>query len=164
MAAALPGGVARVGTPHLAYADLDRLETLNRVMRECMRMVTAVPGLARESVKDTGLLGYRVPAGSPRLGEPAGPAPPGRVLAGAGPLRSRPVRAVRRRRRNAWLPFGSGVHKCIGMHFATMQVKAAMHQLLLNFRWSVPAGYELPIDWSSLPRPKDGLPVRLDRT
>ncbi len=51
------------------------------------------------------------------------------------------------------------MHKCIGMHFGTMQVKAAMHQLLLNFRWSVPPDYELPIDWSSLPRP-EGRPAR----
>jgi hypothetical protein len=42
-----------------------------------------------------------------------------------------------------------------------MQVKAAMHQMLLHYRWDVPAAYEMPIDWTSLPRPKDGLPIRL---
>jgi cytochrome P450 len=153
-----------VGTPTLAYKDIDRLETLDRVMRECMRLVTAVPGLARKTVKDTEILGYRIPADTfvsvnmqglhhleeywpdPDRFDPDRFAPPGTVA------------------RNAWIPFGNGVHKCIGMHFGTMQVKAAMHQLLLNFRWSVPGDYEMPVDWSSLPRPKDGLPVRLDRT
>jgi cytochrome P450 len=65
--------------------------------------------------------------------------------------------------RNAWMPFGNGVHKCIGLHFGGMEIKAAMHQLLLSYRWNVPPDYEMPIDWSSLPRPKDGLPVRLQR-
>ena len=50
-----------VGTPTLAYKDLDRLGTLDRVMRECMRLVTAVPGLARKTVKETEVLGYRIP-------------------------------------------------------------------------------------------------------
>ena len=27
------------------------------------------------------------------------------------------------------------------MHFADLQIKAIMHQLLLRYRWSVPAGY-----------------------
>ena len=34
----------------------------------------------------------------------------------------------------AWTPFGGGVHKCIGMHFGSMEVKAIMHQLLLRNR------------------------------
>ena len=35
----------------------------------------------------------------------------------------------------AWAPFGGGVHKCIGMHFGSMEVKAIMHQLLLRNSW-----------------------------
>ena len=63
--------------------------------------------------------------------------------------------------RSAWMPFGTGVHKCIGLYFGGMQVKAAMHQLLLGYRWRVPPEYEMPIDWTALPRPRDGLPVHL---
>ncbi len=80
------------------------------------------------------------------------------------PERFDPERFAEHRRedkvhRHAWIPFGSGVHKCIGLHFGGMQVKAAMHQLLLGHRWKRRrATYEMPIDWTSLPRPKDGLP------
>ena len=38
-----------------------------------------------------------------------------------------------------------------------------MHHLLRNYDWSVPADYELPMNYSSLPIPKDGLPVTLRR-
>jgi cytochrome P450 len=149
--------------PRLAFDDIEKLASLDQVMRECMRLVTAVPGLSRYAVKDTEILGYRVPKGSylsinmqgthhleeywpePDKFDPERFGPDGNVA------------------RNAWIPFGNGVHKCIGLHFGGMQVKAAMHQLLLGHRWSVPADYELRVDWSSLPRPKDGLPLRLER-
>jgi hypothetical protein len=67
------------------------------------------------------------------------------------------------RTRYAWSPFGGGAHKCIGMYFAGMQVKTILHQVLQRYRWSVPADYEWPLDTTSLPSPKDGLPVRLER-
>jgi cytochrome P450 len=59
------------------------------------------------------------------------------------------------------VPFGSGVHKCIGLYFGGMEVKAVLHQLIRRFRWSVEPGYQMPIDWKSLPVPRDRLPVRL---
>jgi cytochrome P450 len=63
----------------------------------------------------------------------------------------------------AWMPFGGGAHKCIGLHFADMQVKAILHQVLRQFRWEVVADYEMPIDHTSLPAPTDKLPVTLTR-
>ena len=58
--------------------------------------------------------------------------------------------------RNAWIPFGSGVHKCIGLYFGGMQVKAAMHQLLLATAGACRRDYEMPIDWSRCPAPRTG--------
>jgi cytochrome P450 len=55
------------------------------------------------------------------------------------------------------------VHKCIGLYFGGMEVKAVLHQLLRRYRWSVEPGYQMPIDWKSLPVPRDRLPVRLAR-
>jgi hypothetical protein len=43
-----------------------------------------------------------------------------------------------------------------------MEIKAIMHQLLMRYRWSVPADYEMPIDTTALPVPADGLPVKLE--
>jgi len=42
-------------------------------------------------------------------------------------------------------------------------VKAILHQVLLNYRWSVPQDYEMPVDTTSLPVPGDGLPVKLEK-
>jgi cytochrome P450 len=61
------------------------------------------------------------------------------------------------------MPFGGGVHKCIGMHFGTYEVKTLAHELLRRFEWTVPPGYQVRWDPTALPLPKDGLPVSLRR-
>jgi cytochrome P450 len=155
-----------LGTPVLAFTDLDELVSLDMVMKESMRLVTPVPGVVRRAVRDTELMGHLVPEntivtaslhGTHHLRE-YWPDPerfdPGRF---AGHRREDKVH------KHAWIPFSSGVHKCIGLHYGGMQIKAAVHQMLLRYRWSTPASYQMPIDWTSLPRPKDGLPVHLER-
>lgn len=155
-----------LGTPRPGYADLDALTSLDLVMKEALRLVAPVPALARRTVADTEVLGHFLPAGT---------------MASVGvhfthhmaeywpdPERFDPERFAEHRRedrvhRFAWVPFGGGVHKCIGLHFAGLQVKAVLHQLLLRYRWSTASGYQAPWDYTALPVPKDGLPVRLER-
>ena len=78
------------------------------------------------------------------------------------PERFGPERAEDKSHSYAWMPFGGNVHKCIGMHFGSMEVKAIMHQLLLARSWSVPTGYEPLIDYGTGPFPGDGLPITLE--
>jgi cytochrome P450 len=61
------------------------------------------------------------------------------------------------------MPFGGGVHKCIGLYFAQMEIKTILHHLLRNFDWSVPEDYRWTLDPRSLGDPVDGLPVGLRR-
>jgi cytochrome P450 len=155
-----------LGTDAVSYDQLDQLVALDLAMREAMRIITAVPGVIRRTVKDTELLGYLIPKDTFVMANLSGTHHLSEYW--PDPDHFDPNRFAEDRRedkvhRHAWEPFGSGVHKCIGLHFGGMQVKAAMHQLLMRFRWDTPAGYEMPIDWTSLPRPKDGLPIRLTR-
>ncbi|MGH3242274.1 MAG: cytochrome P450 [Spirillospora sp.] len=155
-----------LGVDGLGYAELDELTGMDMVMKEAMRLITPVPALPRKVVKDTSVLGFHIPAGTtvviPMLSNHRmadwWPDPdtfdPGRFS---------PERREDKVHKYAWSPFGGGAHKCIGMYFAGMQVKSILHQLLLRYRWSVPERYEMPLDTTSLPSPKDGLPVRLDR-
>nr|WP_063018851.1 cytochrome P450 [Nocardia nova] len=153
-----------LGVDAIDYADLDRLESLDLVMKEAMRIITPVPTVIRKTVRETELLGYRIPADTlvgvmlwhlhhmPELWPE--------------PDRFDPERFAEPRRedkshRYAYLPFGHGVHKCIGMYFGGMEVKAAMHQLLLRQRWSVDPDYRMPVLLRPLPKPGDGLPIRV---
>ncbi|MFJ9176469.1 hypothetical protein [Streptomyces sp. NPDC102360] len=44
---------------------------------------------------------------------------------------------------------------------AELEVKAIMHRLLRTHQWTVDPGYAPPMDYHSLPFPKDGLPIAL---
>lgn len=148
------------------YEDLASLTGIGMAMKEALRLCAPVPSMPRRTVKDVEFQGYLIPKGSfitispyfTHYMEELWPEPE----------KFDPERFSEERREDkvhpyAWVPFGGGAHKCIGLHFAEMQVKAILHQVLLKYRWSVPAGYEMPVDLTSLPVPGDGLPVKLER-
>lgn len=148
----------------VGYDELDRLVALDLVMKESLRLVTPVPGLTRRANKDTEIDGYRIAAGTYLAVHLWGLHHLPDVW--PDPFRFDPDRFAEHRRedkvhRYAYMPFGNGIHKCIGMFFGGMEVKAAMHQLLRRYTLRVADGYEMPVDWTSLPRPKDGLPITL---
>ncbi len=148
----------------LSYDDLGKLTELDLIFKESLRMCTPVPAHPRAAVKDTQIQGYFVPKGTfvslTALSDHYDPeiySDPWRF----DPERFGPDRAEDKKHRMAWHPFGGGVHKCIGLYFGQMEIKTIMHQLLRNYEWSVPDDYELPMNYSSLPIPKDGFPVTL---
>lgn len=146
--------------------ELDSLVDIPLVMKEALRLVPPVPVLARRTVKETEVLGTRIPADqyvsvmlhlSHHLPE-----------LWTDPERFDPERFSEDRRedkshRHAWDPFGGGVHKCLGMFFAGAEVSTILVHLLRGHRWHVDPDYRAPLSYLSLPFPKDGLPVRLER-
>ncbi|MFD9679816.1 cytochrome P450 [Rhodococcus sp. NPDC059969] len=155
-----------LGTSMPSYADLDGLSSLDLVMKECLRLVSPVPVMARRAVRDTQVRGRFVPAGTYAAVAPHFTHHMSQYW--PDPERFDPERFAENRRedkvhRYAWEPFGGGVHKCLGMHFAGAEIKAIMHHLLLRFEWNVDADYVAPLDFTSLPFPSDGQPVDLRR-
>lgn len=152
--------------PALDYEDLDELASLDLVMRESLRLLAPVPSLPRRTVRDTELGGYFLPEDtlvsvSPHFVHHMPELWPD-------PERFDPERFAADRREDrvhshAWIPFGGGVHKCIGLYFGQMEIKAAMHQILQRWRWRVPPDYAMPVDFTALPKPDDDLPVLLER-
>jgi cytochrome P450 len=147
--------------------ELEGLTSLDLVMKEALRLRAPVPVLARRTVKETVVEGVRIPADTP-------------VMVGVqfshlmpelwsdptafDPERFSPARREDKSHRMAWEPFGGGVHKCIGLYFGGLEVKAILHRLLRGHTWSVDPSYVAPLDNHSLPFPKDGGPIHLVRT
>ena len=78
------------------------------------------------------------------------------------PERFAPGRAEQERHTHSWIPFGGGVHMCIGRRFAEAQVRLVTHQMVRRYRWSVPAGYRMPVQQAPISKPLDGLPIDLE--
>lgn len=155
-----------LGKSWLDHDDLAALEVADRVMKESLRLLSPVHVLPRRTVKAVEFAGYHIPAGTTVIISPIMVhhldecwADPERF----DPDRFSPGRAEHKRHPYQFVPFGGGAHMCIGLHFAEMQVKAVLHQLVQRYRWRVPDGYEMPVDFTSLPTPRDGLPVHLQR-
>ncbi|MCF8590500.1 cytochrome P450 [Gordonia liuliyuniae] len=155
-----------LGKPTLDYDDQDALPSLDLAFKETLRLNAPVGMLFRKSIEDTEILGHYIPSGTlvaihpwaTMLREEWWPEP-----TKFDPDRFSPERREDKVHRFAWSPFGGGAHKCIGLYFGGMEVKSIMHQLLLNFEWSVPDDYELSLEYGTGPTPADGLPIDFRR-
>jgi cytochrome P450 len=155
-----------IGTAHLSWEDLEACERIHWVMRESLRRYPPLTSIPRRAARDCTFGGFRIPAGTP-----VGISPihthhmpsiwtdPERF----DPERFAPDRSEHRRHAYAYVPFGGGAHLCIGQHFADMEVKAVMHQVLRRFQWKVGEGYQMPYQLVPIAKPRDGLPIFLQR-
>ena len=152
--------------PYLEYDDLDRVEMMEYVFKESLRLAPSVSIMQRRTTKDCEIGGYHVPADTviyvPPIynhymeeywSEPLK----------FDPMRFAPPREEHKSHSFAWMPFGGGAHKCIGMHFANMIVKCFMHQFLLKYEWTLPDNYSPKMESFPLPKTADGLPVILKK-
>jgi len=154
-----------LGTRHLAFDAADRLVTLKRVMNETLRRWPPLSTIPRMALRDFEWQGHRVPAGAVTIVYPIHNHHLSEWWSepfGFDPERFSEDRAEHRRHSHLFVPFGGGAHACIGLRFAELQIKAIVHQLVQRFRWSVPRGYEMPVQQSPISKPRDGLPLQLE--
>jgi cytochrome P450 len=152
------------GTGPLAYADLDRLPQTERVFNEAMRLYAPVPYIPRRALREFEWRGFTIPANtqvtvSPDSAhhDPAIWSDPGRF----DPERFAPERAEHKRHAFGYVPYGGGAHKCLGMHFANILAKVFLHRFVLSYEFSVADGYVYDVQQMPIPKPRDGLPLRL---
>jgi cytochrome P450 len=145
------------------YGQLDRLVLTEYAFKEALRMVPPVPSMPRRALRDFEFRGYKIPAGTfvgvsvaytHRM--PEHWPEPERF----DPMRFTPE-ASKGRHKYAWVPFGGGAHMCLGLHFATMQVRILLAQLLRRYRIELEPDAGASWQYFPIPRPRDGLPVRL---
>jgi cytochrome P450 len=146
-----------LGDGPLGVEELRSLTTLDHVVSEALRLDAPVPVVLRTAVQDTQVAGYHVPAGArvtvaqavnhydPTCWAEPDVFDPDRFAA---PLKDR----------DAFVPFGGGVHKCIGLYFGRYEVITILHEMLRTHRWESEPG--LRWDNTSLPVPVGGIPVR----
>ncbi len=153
------------GTGNLAYDDLGKAELTEMAFKEALRIIAPVPSMPRRAMKDFEFDGVHIPAGAQvninthlvHHMEEFWPDPE-RFY----PMRFTPE-AIKDRHKYAWVPFGGGAHMCLGLHFAYMQIKILMSQLLTRYRIEVTDGYQPEWQAWPIPQPKDGLKITLTK-
>ena len=147
----------------LPYERINDLVLTDYAFKESLRMMAPVPSIPRRAVRAFSFGGYDFPAGTHVGVNPAfthfmpehWPEPEK-----FDPMRFEPEQ-VRTRHKYAWVPFGGGAHMCLGLHFAYMQTKILMWHMLRTHRIEIPQGSGDKWQAWPIPKPRDGLPVRL---
>ncbi len=156
----------RLGDGPVDIESLEKLESLDLVMNESIRLVTPVQWAMRRTVRDTELLGYYLPKGTNVIAYPGLEPPAARVLDRPDEVRPRPVRrtaqastrstgtrsrrsAAARTSASAWCSANSRSRRsCTGCCAST--------------GWSLARpGYQEKWDYGGMPVPMDGLPIVL---
>ena len=128
-------GVYR-GAGDMTFAGLKRQLTLENAVRECERLHPPLIILMRKALKPMAYRDHIVPAGTLAMVSPAVShrlphvfADPDRFL----PDRFAPPACEDQQHQYALIGFGGGKHRCMGKHFAILQIKAIWTVLLDRF-------------------------------
>lgn len=156
----------RTGSTQLAFTDLDQLPKTAWVFKEALRMFAPIQIIPRRSIRAFEYDGQTIPANSwimlvPQathfdaryFEEPEDFIPDRFNEAAAGAQHLDPF---------AFIPFGRGSHMCLGMHFAHMEIKAVIYQLLLTRTLSPAGADDLNLEYLPLVRPKGRLEVQFN--
>lgn len=151
--------------PDASVRTLEELRLLDAVIKESMRLRPPAWSVAREARVDTSLGPWSIPRGSqvyvsqyllqrdPRYFDAPNEFRPDRWLDGS--CDDLP--------RFAYFPFGGGPRICIGNHFAIMELKIVLVTLLQHARFSHRQGYAVEFVPSVTLRPRNGMPMRIER-
>jgi cytochrome P450 len=155
----------RLGDGPLDIEALEKLESLDLVMNESIRLVSPVQWAMRRTVRDTELLGYYLPKDTNVIYYPGMTHRLEEIYPDPytfDPARFAEPRNEHKKHRYGFTPFGGGAHKCIGMVFGQLEIKTIMHRLLRRYRLELPRpGYEPRQDYGGMPVPMDGMPIVL---
>jgi cytochrome P450 len=154
---------AQKGKPCLEQANLTNLAVSEMVFKETLRLHPPIPGIPRVAIKSFIFDGHFIPAGTP---------------VGINPLFTHRMEEIwpnpdefdpthftkekiAQRHVGAWIPFGGGAHKCIGLRVAEMEAKAFFYHLLLRYRIVLRENYTCAFKAWPLAKPVDDLPITL---
>ncbi len=153
-----------LGPDELPYESLAELQIVEWCFKEALRMNPPVPSIPRRTVREVEFDGYKIPANTPVNVSPGFTHRMSDIWTNPDnfePDRFSAQRAEDRQHKFAWVPFGGGAHMCIGLHFAYMQMKVFMYQLLMKYEFKLDDGYVADFQIMPIPKPKDGLPIHL---
>ncbi|MCH9729615.1 MAG: cytochrome P450 [Actinomycetia bacterium] len=155
----------RIGDSPLNIEALEKLETYDLVINEALRMQTPLPFNFRQTIRDTELMGFYIPADTPIMTWPSINHRLPELWTDPekfDPARFAEPRNEHKNHRYAFAPFGGGAHKCIGMVFGQLEIKTVMHRLLRKYRLElVHPGYQPHYDHGGMSVPVDGMPIVL---
>lgn len=154
------------GIGELDFKTLDSLKLTEFVFKEALRMYTPGAVIPRRSKHELSYQGYRIPAHTVVSVSPIHNHYLSEYWTAPetfDPYRFAPERAEDKQHPYLFAPFSGGVHKCIGLHFAEMEIKTILFHLLSRYRIS--RDTSKTVSWQKAPvwQPKGDFKVSFER-
>ena len=149
----------------ITFADVDRLDRIERAFNEALRLYPSASIILRRSIRACRLGDVELPAHTMLFMAPGFNHRMPQYWSAPqafDPDRFSEQRQEQRGHKFQFMPFGGGAHKCIGMNFAQMNAKLFMHQLLRQYRVRLPSGYQVTSRILPTPCPPQGLPLLIE--
>ena len=124
------------GRTDLTLDDLRAMHKLEWTIKEVLRMWPPLIMLMRKALKDLDFGGYDIPAGTMMFASPAVGHRIASIFADPhrfDPYRFGPGREEDKRSPYGHIAFGAGRHRCMGLVFAQLQLRALWSHLIRNF-------------------------------
>ncbi|KAF5208225.1 Cytochrome p450 [Thalictrum thalictroides] len=148
------------GDETLTWVEVNKMKYTWSVAQELMRVIPPLFGNFRTTTADTSFAGYDLPKGwqvfwvacethmDKNFFEDPTTFDPSRFEA------KKPIPPC------TYIPFGAGMHQCIGNEYARVKTLTIVHHLVTRFEWSQ-VNPEEKIARQPLPYPSTGLPIKL---
>ncbi|KAK3594090.1 hypothetical protein CHS0354_040858 [Potamilus streckersoni] len=156
----------KLGTNEPCYDNVFKLQYLDMVVSETLRMYTPASRFSRTAIMDTEVCGIKIPKGLDIT-----------VVANAihfdpefwpNPHKFDPERFSPENKDNikpfTFLPFGAGPRNCIGKRLALTEAKMAIVDMVRNFRFITAPDTEIPpkLQKGGLTKPANGMYLKLE--
>ncbi|MBD2857793.1 cytochrome P450 [Spongiibacter sp. KMU-158] len=156
--------VMAIDKEFLEYEDLDKMPLAEIAVKEALRLHPSVMMMQRRTINECELGGYRIPADTILFMTPMHTQRMAEYWDNPEKFdidRWLEPRMEHKRHSFSFVGFGGGAHKCIGMHFALMQVKNFLHQFLRRYEVKLADHAKPDMQTVPLPKPSDDLPIVL---
>nr|AFK40637.1 unknown [Lotus japonicus] len=152
----------REGTEdRLTWAEIQKMKYTWRVAQELMRMIPPLFDTFRQALKDTNFQGYDIPKGWQVYWAACGTHMNNEIFKNPNkfdPSRfdnpPKPIPSF------SYLPFGGGLHYCLGNEFARVETLTTIHNFVKMCEWSQ-VNPEETITRQPMPYPSMGLPIKI---
>jgi cytochrome P450 len=149
----------------MTFEKLQKLEYTTMVIKESMRLYPPAWMIPREAAKDDLIGGYQIKKGDKVLSSPYAMQRSPRYW--KNPEEFIPERftaeKIKDMPRYAYFPFGGGARMCVGNNFAMMEMQIVLAKICKQFDCVLPENFELELLPLITLRPKEGIPLILQK-
>jgi retinoid hydroxylase len=150
----------------LTFETLKQMPYLDQILKEVLRVIPPAAGGFRIALQDCEYNGFKLQKGWQLLYQINATHHDSNIYPDPNhfdPDRFDLSRAESKQKPFAYVPFGGGVRECIGKEFAKLEIKLFAARLLREYQWELLPNQNLEMTVIPLPKPKDGLKVKLKK-